>query len=79
MYATCSVLRDEDEAVVEAFLATETGKCFAVEPVSDAPACRRNEDFAALVVPSQTEEGFLLTIPTLSGGDGHFAARLRRR
>ena len=77
-YATCSVLHDEDEAVVQAFLASEAGRGFVLEPVAQAPACGCNDDLAALVTQAQTPEGYLLTMPTRGGGDGHFCARLRR-
>ena len=78
LYATCSVLREEDEAVVQAFLASDAGAGFSVEPVVQAPACQRSDALASAVSAAQTEEGFLLTTPTLGGGDGHFCARLRR-
>lgn len=77
-YATCSVLREEDEDVVERFLSSEVGKEFRVEPVSEAPACRENPSLRERVEAAQTPEGYLLTIPSLSSGDGHFCATLRR-
>lgn len=77
-YATCSVLHDEDEAVVQAFLASEVGKAFVLEPVVQAPACRCHDVLADCVEKAQTPEGYLLTIPRFGGGDGHFCARMRR-
>lgn len=78
VYATCSVLREEDEAVVEAFLASPEGAAFSIEPVCEAPSCRTNEALCQLVKAAQTPEGYLLTMPTTGGGDGHFCARLIR-
>lgn len=78
-YATCSVLRAEDEDVVTAFLKTELGRSFAVEAVSSAYACTHDEGVAALVAASQTADGFFLATPAPGAGDGHFCARLRRQ
>lgn len=77
-YATCSVLREEDEAVVQAFLASDAGRAFRVVPVSAAPACQADPQLAQLVVDRQTSEGYLLCAPTTGGGDGHFCALLVR-
>ena len=77
-YATCSVLREENEDVVERFLASDDGRGFVVVPVSDAPACRDNPALSAQVCAAQTPEGYLQAIPTQGGGDGHFCALLRR-
>lgn len=78
IYSTCSVLREEDEAVVDAFLASEAGHGFAIEPVSQAPACQASAGLAQVVGACQTPEGYLLVPPAPDGGDGHFCARLVR-
>lgn len=77
-YATCSVLYEEDEAVVQAFLASEAGASFHVQPVEEAPACKTSPALAHLVIERQTIEGYLLSTPIVGGGDGHFCARLVR-
>ena len=77
VYATCSVLREEDEAVVEAFLQSPAGAGFAVAPVTEAPCCA-DEALARVVGASRTPEGFLLTWPGAGEPDGHFCARLLR-
>ncbi len=67
VYATCSVLREEDEAVVEAFLAAHSE--WRVEPLREVlpPEC----------APVLDGEGrFLRVWPDLSGAGGFFAARL---
>jgi 16S rRNA (cytosine967-C5)-methyltransferase len=79
IYATCSVLRAEDEDVVEAFLASDVGHGFELEPVADAPACATNEQLRDLVLSHQTAGGHLLTTPVVGGGDGHFCARFVRK
>ena len=77
-YATCSVLREENEDVVERFLTSDVGRGFVVVPVSDAPECHDNPALSARVRAAQTPEGYLQAIPTQGGGDGHFCALLRR-
>lgn len=79
VYATCSVLQEEDEDIVAAFLDSEAGASFVAEPVSESPACKADPALAQLVAAAQTEEGYLLTMPAQGAGDGHFCARLVRR
>lgn len=76
-YATCSVLREEDEQVIQAFLASEAGKGFQVVPAADVPAA---SDLAAVdfMAAHSTPEGFFRTYPEQGGCDGHFCACLRR-
>lgn len=63
IYSTCTLNTDENEKVVEGFLS-------------------RNPDFAPVVVPinvSGVEDVCMRTfLPTVTGGDGFFAATLRR-
>ncbi len=77
-YATCSVLREEDEAVVEAFLASPEGADFEAVPVADVPDAR-NQEAVDLMAGLSTSQGFLRTYPKQGCCDGHFCAVLRRR
>lgn len=78
VYSTCSVLQEEDEDVIGAFLSSDEGRHFAVQPVDQAPACSQNGPLRELTATHQTPQGYLLTTPTVGGGDGHFCARLVR-
>jgi 16S rRNA (cytosine967-C5)-methyltransferase len=66
VYSTCTISRQENEEVVQGFLAANAG--FALES-------------AASYVPARhvTPEGYLATNPPQDGLDGVFGARLRRR
>ncbi|MFC1888911.1 16S rRNA (cytosine(967)-C(5))-methyltransferase RsmB, partial [Thermodesulfobacteriota bacterium] len=68
VYSTCTLLREENEEVVERFL--EEGD-FELEPppVAFPEACR---DLVG-------EVGIMRTYPEMNGMDGFFAARMRRR
>ncbi|AKQ66281.1 Ribosomal RNA small subunit methyltransferase B [Myxococcus hansupus] len=68
VYATCSVMPEEDEAVVEAFLAKHPD--FTLEPVEDVLGAER----AALAAQGP----YLKALPPKVPGGGFFAARLRR-
>jgi 16S rRNA (cytosine967-C5)-methyltransferase len=67
VYSTCTVLPEENEAVIEAFLAAE-------------PAFRRatGEEIPRAVRPVVGEDGALRTFPHRHGTDGFFAARLQK-
>ncbi|MHB1340275.1 MAG: RsmB/NOP family class I SAM-dependent RNA methyltransferase [Coriobacteriia bacterium] len=70
VYSTCSIARAENDAVVQAFLASESGRDFEIDRL-DA------------IVPDEwhafrTGEGFFRSWPTTDGPDGHFVARLIR-
>ena len=64
MYATCTILRRENEAVVRAFLAEN--KDFHTEPLALPPVFPKNES------------GMLTLIPGQYDTDGFFICRLRR-
>jgi 16S rRNA (cytosine967-C5)-methyltransferase len=68
VYATCSLFRDENDAVVEAFLAAHR-EWIAVDP-------RRTLPTSAHVL---VDDGALRTSPDRHGLDGFFAVRLERR
>ncbi len=67
VYSTCTILPEENEAVIDAFLSVETG--FRRVPAADvSPA----------VAPVLGEDGALRTLPHQYETDGFFAARLVR-
>ena len=67
VYSTCTLLPEENEAVVEGFLRDSSG--FAPSPAASAPSALR-----AL----QDERGFVRTLPHRHDCDGFFAARIER-
>lgn len=76
-YATCSVLRTENEDVVAAFLASPEGSGFRLELPADLVD---PSDVALVDEMSQrtTPQGFFRTAPAPAACDGHFCASLRR-
>ncbi|MBV9198532.1 MAG: RsmB/NOP family class I SAM-dependent RNA methyltransferase [Alphaproteobacteria bacterium] len=70
IYATCSLLREEDEAQAEAFLAAEPG--FSLLPVARVWA-------ATIGGASPGGEQYLRLTPALHGTDGFFVAIFERR
>lgn len=66
VYVTCSVLPEEDEDRVAAFLARTQG--FVVRPATDNPDLTRH----------LTDEGYLRLSPRASGTDGFFVAVLEK-
>ncbi|MDO4436622.1 MAG: transcription antitermination factor NusB [Coriobacteriaceae bacterium] len=77
IYATCSVLRAENQDVVQAFLSSEEGARFKLAPVSGlleeagAAYARAACEMAAL----EDEHGCFQSVPAPGGYDGHFCAR----
>jgi 16S rRNA (cytosine967-C5)-methyltransferase len=69
VYATCSVMPEEDEAVVEGFLKKHPD--FTLEPVGDVLGAER----AALAASGP----YLKALPPRVPGGGFFAARLRKK
>ncbi len=69
VYATCSLLAEENEAVIEAFCARHPG--FEIVPVADILARRH--------VPLAPDGEFLHLLPHRHHTDGFFAAVLQRR
>jgi 16S rRNA (cytosine967-C5)-methyltransferase len=68
VYSTCTLLREENEDVVEAFLENEPQ--FLLSSAPEVPA---------VVRPLIGDDGLLHCLPHLHDTDGFFAARLVRR
>lgn len=79
VYSTCSPLRQEDEDVVEAFLASGAGQDFSLAPALEsfglASADEATREFASRAAQ---EDGSLCFGQTPGGCDAHFCARLVR-
>lgn len=73
-YATCSVLRQENEDVVHAFLGSDAGKGFKVIDARTYMDPAVSKAAAAWV----GDEGFFQSLPYEGGCDGHFCALLQR-
>ena len=67
VYSTCTLLPEENEAVVEGFLRESAS--FGLSPAAGAPAALRE---------LQDERGFVRTLPHRHDSDGFFAARIER-
>jgi 16S rRNA (cytosine967-C5)-methyltransferase len=67
VYSTCTLLPEENEAVVEGFLRESAS--FGLSPPASAPAALRE---------LQDERGFVRTLPHRHDSDGFFAARIER-
>ena len=79
VYSTCSPLRQEDEDVVEAFLASDTGQAFSLAPALGAFGLASADDVTReFASRAAQEDGSLCFGQTLGGGDAHFCARLVR-
>ncbi len=76
VYATCSLLRDENEAVAEAFSAAHTG--FEPEPVAPLLQALRVPQAESLCTPGD-EGRFLRLWPHRQLTDGFFAAVWRKK
>lgn len=77
VYATCSLLREENEDVVATFLAGPEGADFEVVPV-DAVHPSQDASLRDELLDRSTAEGFLRTYPAPGSCDGHFCACLRK-
>ena len=70
VYSTCTLTNAENADVVHAFLTSEPGRAFHVDPLAaDVP-----QEWHRFI----TSEGFFRSVPEPGGPDGHFAARLVR-
>lgn len=72
MYVVCSTEPEENESVVDGFLADHSN--FETEPCEPYPCCRHLQMNAAFF----TSRGFFRTLPHRDQMDGFFAARFRR-
>jgi 16S rRNA (cytosine967-C5)-methyltransferase len=75
VYATCSVLEEENGAEIRAFLARQEG--FAVVPPAETIAALGERAFLFRRAVRLSDEGLLMT-PRLTDTDGFFVAMLRR-
>lgn len=70
VYSTCTVARDENQDVIEGFLASSAGASFVLDSLAaDVP-----EQWRKFVTPT----GMFQSLPEIGGPDGHFIARLKR-
>jgi len=67
VYSTCTLLPEENEAVVSAFLSQH--REFRLLPAGELPP---------RLAPVLTEQGYLRCLPQRDDADGFFAARLER-
>ncbi len=70
VYSTCTLVDAENADVISAFLASEQGSAFSIDPLNEAVPV----GWEGFVTP----EGFFRSLPEQGGPDGHFAARLVR-
>ena len=75
MYSTCSVLKEECEDVVQAFL-NEQGDTFVLIPADEA-AQQLPDDVQTMILPAVTLDGMFGSRPAEEGPDGHFCALFR--
>ena len=80
IYATCSVLMQENEQVIDAFLHSEEGRLFSLASFSESPAFCKESAVVAYLQAREDGRGQFQSIPLVqSDFDGHFCARLIRR
>lgn len=86
IYATCSVLASENQAVVDAFLASSEGAAFSLAPVHEAQAfsaladsCGSDGPAVMFATSHEDSRGYFQTVPAPDACDGHFCARMVRR
>lgn len=80
LYATCSVLKQENEAVIEAFLSSPKGAGFKLVPLSKAEIFRQPgfERTVPVIKAHESAMGLFQTAPAPATYDGHFCARLKK-
>lgn len=78
-YATCSVLREENEDVVRAFLDGPEGADFKLAAPVDVVAGPLGRTACGEIAERTTDEGCMRTYPAPEQCDGHFCAQLVRR
>ena len=76
IYSTCSILRQENEDVIDAFLNSEEGKGFVIDPISERAS---SEPLRQELQSVSTPEGYMRTYPSKTTCDGHFCAVLTKQ
>ena len=71
IYSTCTITREENEGVVERFLAQVEEGAFEIVPFTPEEFPEERRHFV-------TSEGYFQSVPLAEGIDGHFIARMRR-
>ena len=80
VYSTCSVLRAEDEDIIEAFLSGPEGGDFRIAPIAAAPGVASLAPEAReLVLSHVSGNGLFRTSPAADAPDGHFCCRFARK
>ena len=80
VYSTCSLLKAEDEDIVEAFLSGPEGAGFRIAPIAAAPGVSSlSEDARRQVLAHVSGNGLFRTSPQAGGPDGHFCCRFVRK
>ncbi len=79
IYSTCSILKEENEDQIAAFLSSDIGKNFKVVSVSDIAFAKDLPDLAyEFIEHHETKEGYFQTTPEQGGCDGHFLCIMER-
>lgn len=80
LYATCSVLKQENDNVIEAFLSSPQGAGFKLVPLSEAEIFQHPtfKQVIPAIKAHESTKGFFQSIPAPGDFDGHFCARLIR-
>ena len=79
-YATCSLMAEENERVVESFLESPEGSRFEVVPAYATPGVAMASEGAQEAVRMRTDgRGWFQSIPATASFDGHFCTVMRRR
>lgn len=77
IYATCSVLEEENEQVIDAFLQSEQGRAFKLAPLHEADPFKDETEAMAYICEREDMRGLFQSTPLSSTDfDGHFCARL---
>lgn len=71
VYSTCTIVRDENDGVIETFLASDEGSGFRNDPLGECVP----DEWRRFVATT----GRFQSLPEAGGPDGHFIARLVRQ
>ena len=80
LYATCSVLKQENNEIVDAFLSSPQGANFKLAPLSEADIFHQSgfERAIPAIEVHESAKGLFQAVPALNGYDGHFCARFKK-